>query len=128
MNKARFVLSTCVLVLVCAGVELTASPLRPAQSIPFMICLQDDSNDRVIRINTFDGSFRYENCASGNAVVGKGRITVENQTLVLTSLGVSVTVNLGSNSGSASVQEYNGSPSLINDSNTADSACFCPAT
>ena len=128
MNKARFVLSTGVLVLVCASVAITASPLKPVQSIPFMICLQDDTNALVIRINTFDGSFRYENCASGNCVSGKGAITMEKQTLVLTSLGVSATVNLGSNSGSASVQEYNGSPSLINDSNTADSACFCPAT
>jgi|SRR6185503_18371902 len=128
MNKAKFVLLTCVLVLVCAGVGLTASPLKQAQSIPFMICLQDDSNARVIRISTFDGSFRYENCASGNAISGKGTITVDNQTVVLTSLGVSATVNLGSNSGSASVQEFNGSPSLISDSNTANSACFCPAT
>ena len=128
MTKARFLLTTCVLVVVCAGVELTARPLEPAQSIPFMICLQDDSSNRVIRINTYDGSFRYENCASGNAVMGKGTVVVVNQTLVLTSLGVSATVNLGSNSGSASVQEFNGSPSLINDSNTADSACFCPAT
>ena len=128
MNKTRFVLPSCVLLLVCAGAQLTARPLESAQSIPFMICLQDDSNARVIRINTFDGSFRYENCASGNAVMGKGTLVVENQTLVLTSLGVSVTVNLGFNSGSASVQEFNGSPSLINDSNTADSACFCPAT
>ena len=128
MNKARFVLLTCVLVLVCAGVGLTASPTKPVQSVPFMICLQDDSNARLIRITTYDSSFRYENCASGSVISGKGTIVVVNQTLVLTSPGVSATVDLGSNSGSASVQEFNGSPSLISDSNTANSACFCPAT
>jgi len=128
MNKARFVLSTCVLVLVCAGVGLTASPVKPAQSIPFMICLQDDSNARIIRITTYDSAFRYENCASGNVVSGKGTVVVVDQTLVLTSQGVSATVNLSTNSGSASVQEFNGSPSLITDSNTANSACFCPGT
>jgi hypothetical protein len=128
MNKARFVIPMCVLLLVCAGVRLTASPLAPAQSIPFMICLQDDTNARLIRISTFDSTFRYENCAAGSVIMGKGTIVVVNQTLVLTSQGVSATVDLGSNSGSASVQEFNGSPSLISDSNTVDSACFCPAT
>ena len=125
MNKVRFVLSTCVLVLVCAGVGLTASPTEPVQSVPFMICLQDDSNARLIKITTFDSSFKYENCASGSVITGKGTVVMVNQTLVLTSQGVSATVDLGSNSGSASVQEFNGSPSLISDSNTADSACFC---
>jgi hypothetical protein len=128
MNKVRFVLPTCVLLLVCAGVGLTASPLKPAQSIPFMICLQDDSSARILRITTYDSSFRYENCASGSVITGKGTVVVVNQTLVLTSQGVSATVDLASNSGSASVQEFNGGPSLINDSSTADSACFCPAT
>jgi hypothetical protein len=126
--KARFVLPACVLLLLCVGVGLTASPLEPAQSIPFTICLQDDSNARFIRINTWDSSFRYENCAAGNTVTGTGTLVVVNGTVVLTSQGVSATVNLGSNSGSASVQEFNGSPSLISDSNTADSACFCPGT
>jgi len=126
MNKVRFVLSTCVLVLVCAGVGLTASPTESVQSVPFMICLQDDSNARLIKITTFDSSFKYENCASGSVITGKGTVVMVNQTLVLTSQGVSATVDLGSNSGSASVQEFNGSPSLISDSNTADSACFCP--
>ena len=128
MNRLRLVLPTCVLLLVCAGVGLNASPLEPAQSMPFMICLQDDNNGRIIRITTFDGSFRYENCASGNVVTGKGTIVVVDQTLVLSSKGVSATVNLTSNSGSASVQEFNGSPSLINDSNTTNSGCVCPET
>jgi hypothetical protein len=75
--------------------------------------------------NTWDSSFRYENCAAGNGVTGKGTVVVVNETLVLTSQGVSATVNLGSNSGSASVQEFNGGPSVISDSNTADSVCLC---
>ena len=83
MNKTRFVLPTCVLLLACAGVGLTASPLQPRQSIPFTICLQDDSNARFLRINTFDSSFRYENCASGSVITGKGTIVVVEQTLVL---------------------------------------------
>jgi len=128
MNKTRFVLPACVLLLVCAGAALTASPVQPRQSIPFTICLQDDSNTRFIKVNTWDSSFRYENCASGSVITGKGTVVVVEQTLVLTTQGVSATVNLGSNSGSASVQEFNGGPSLINDSNTLDSTCFCPGT
>ena len=128
MNKARFVIPMCVLLLVCAGAALTASPVQPRQSIPFTICLQDDSNTRFIKVNTWDSSFRYENCAAGSVIMGKGTIVVVNQTLVLTSQGVSATVDLGSNSGSASVQEFNGGPSVISDSKTADSVCLCPGT
>jgi hypothetical protein len=49
----------------------------------FDVCLQDESNGSVLRINSGTGDYQFNSCGTDVVVVGKGSITVKGSVIIL---------------------------------------------
>jgi uncharacterized delta-60 repeat protein len=101
----------------------------------FDICLQDETNGNLLRLNSVTGDYQFQNCAKGQRLVGKGAISIYGCKITLTDTGtnpkkpdrnVQASVNTCTKTGTAVVLMF--SPSLrseINDLNITNNTCIC---
>jgi uncharacterized delta-60 repeat protein len=102
----------------------------------FDICLQDDRNGNLLRLNSTTGEYQFQNCAKGLRLTGTGAVTINGCKVNLTDSGVNpkspdrnlqASINLCTKAGIATVVRL--SPLLrseINDQNITNNLCLCP--
>lgn len=100
----------------------------------FNFCVQSDSGDNILRLNSVTGAYTFTQCSTGFTRTGVGTITANGCNISLQDNTfdhfVSASVDTCNNTGSASlkyltpprkVQAFN-----ISDSNTLNNTCLCP--
>jgi serine protease len=96
---------------------------------PFDICIQDDSNGNILRINLTTGDYQFTNC-SGITFTGTGGLTKRGSTITVQQYTgdrrVLVRIDSGVNRATAYIQAQ-GVTFSITDRNTADDTCACAA-
>lgn len=101
----------------------------------FDICLQDETNGNILRLNSITGDYQFQNCSKGLRMVGKGAVSVSGCKITLTDVGtnpkkpdrnVQVSVNPCVKTGAATVVISSpASRSEINDLNITNNTCMC---
>ena len=96
----------------------------------FDICLQDDSNGSLLRINSATGDYQFSDCRSGVTLSGSGVVTKRGNTISLqhnaSDHRINAKIDRGINRGSATIQVYSlGGIFTITDRNTSDDNCSC---
>lgn len=102
----------------------------------FDLCLQDDSNGNLLRLNSNTGEYQFQNCAKGIRLSGVGVITRNGCKLSLSDSGVKpkrpdrsiqASINLCSKTATATASIFSPiSRSEINDPNITNNSCLCP--
>jgi photosystem II stability/assembly factor-like uncharacterized protein len=114
------------------GIQSTdAFIVKIAEGTPFPICLKDDTNGHVLRVNTSVGEFEFVNCRKGWSVRGRLNALINGCKTELTSVGktglrISALINTCTRRGSASVI-VDGKSYSIADPNITNSDCNCSA-
>lgn len=98
-------------------------------SLPFDICLQDDSNGNIIQFSSATGAYLFTNCA-GLTLGGTGTVMIKGGVVTLTDTRpdrrVLAKIDRSTNKGTASIQLVtSGKTFTITDRNTADNSCVC---
>src|SRR5712692_1272621 len=131
LSKFRFLAALMTVTLVISGLPLPFSgnaysagnagstvgaTMRPALAAPvvqsppptFNLLLQDDSTHDMLRWNSTTGDYQYSRCGDGFTLTGTGSVSSRGNTYTLSQSGpdrrVSATLDVGLQSGSASVQ------------------------
>jgi uncharacterized delta-60 repeat protein len=101
----------------------------------FDLCLQDDINGNLLRLNSATGEYQYQNCSKAVILAGRGVISLSGCKLTLTDSGpdpkrpdrkVQASVNICSKTAAATITTFSqASRSEINDRNIADNRCSC---
>jgi hypothetical protein len=105
--------------------QYEASPPQP----PFDICLQDDSNGAILKINSSNGAYQFTNC-SGVILNGVGTLIKRGSAITLQHYGEDrrVLAKMDAGRGTASVRLISlGITFNISDRNTANNPCACTA-
>jgi uncharacterized delta-60 repeat protein len=105
-------------------------------STGFDICLQDETNGNLLRLNSATGNYQFQNCAKGQRLTGKGVVSISGCKITLTDSGVNpkkpdrnvqVSVNTCTRTGAAMVLMFSSFlRSEINDLNITNNTCICP--
>lgn len=107
-----------------AGIVAYPSKICPP---PFDLCIQDDSNGSILRINSTTGDYQFSNC-SGLALSGTGGLTKKGNLLTLQQYAADrrllARIDGSVNRATASIQAQ-GITFTITDRNTADDICAC---
>lgn len=103
--------------------------------LAFDICVQDDTAQTLLQINSQTGDYYFQNCKKGISMSGRGAVSQNGCTLDLTDSGSSLTqfdrsltahVNLCTRQGNASVHLSASSPAtMITDSNIDNNTGAC---
>ncbi len=100
---------------------------------PFNFCVQDDSTNDYIQVNTVTGVFVTKQCSTGFTAQGVGTVSTNGSNITVTQKGPanfsSVTVNTSTHTGFATIRVQSGLKVVaynINDSNTNNNTCSCP--
>lgn len=109
-------------------VSLAAYPPKSCEPI-FDICLQDDSNGSLLRIDSTTGKYEFANC-SGMTVGGTGSLIKKGSLITLqhnaSDRRVSASLDTGISKGTASIQLLVEKRTFsITDRNTANNTCTC---
>jgi 6-phosphogluconolactonase len=108
------------------GASITAYPGKNCGPI-FDICIQDDSNGSILRINSTTGDYLFTNC-SGFTLSGTASLIKRGSLISLQQFGVDrralATIDRSVNKGTASIQTQ-GRTFTITDRNTANDTCAC---
>ena len=95
----------------------------------FDICIQDDGNGNIRRINSTTGDYQFANC-SGFTLIGTGGLIKIGSTITLQQYAgdrrLFARIDGGVNRATANVQAQ-GMTFTITDRNTADDNCACAA-
>jgi hypothetical protein len=95
----------------------------------FDICIQDDSNSSILKINSKNGDYQFSNC-SGLTLSGTGVLTKRGSTITLQQYSgdrrLLVRIDGAINKASAYIQAQ-GMTFTITDRNIADDTCACAA-
>jgi serine protease len=96
---------------------------------PFNICIQDESNGSLLKINSVTGNYQFINCA-GIILNGIGNITRRGSTLTLQHYAsdrrVLATIDLSLKKASATIQDFmQGRSFTVTDRNTVNNTCTC---
>jgi 6-phosphogluconolactonase (cycloisomerase 2 family) len=111
-------------------ISLTAYPPKTCLPTPsFDICIQDDSNGSLIKINSISGEYRFMTC-SGFNLEGIGTLITKGGIITLQHYAgdrrVLARIDTGVNRGTASVQTFSPSSTFtISDRNTGNNSCAC---
>ena len=102
----------------------------PPKSCDFDICLQDESNGNLLRVNSTTGAYEFTDC-KGVTIGGTGRITRRGCLITLEVNGpdrrVLARIDTCMKSGTASVQLFStGRNFSVFDRNIANNTCACP--
>src|SRR5262249_10191830 len=127
--------------IVAAGYTNTFSDFALARynadGLTFDICIQDDSNGRVLKFNSITGEYQFFDPSKGISLTGAGKVTNDSGgcKINLQDTGpipkrpdrsVSVQVNRCTHKASASILILStGATFSITDSNTTDNTCAC---
>ena len=109
---------------------LAAYPARTCQTGPsFDICVQDDSNGNLLKLNSIAGDYQFNNC-SGFTLGGTGGVIKKGSIVTLQHyIGdrrVLARVDTSINRGTASIQVFSsGGTFTVTDRNTNDNTCAC---
>jgi len=100
-------------------------------SLPFDICIQDDSNGSILKFNSTTGEYQFSNC-SGFTLNGVGSLIQRGSTITLQHYSsdrrVLARIDASVNKGTASIQVFlQGTTFTITDRNTANNTCACTA-
>jgi hypothetical protein len=94
----------------------------------FDLCIQDDSNGNILKINSTTGAYQFTNC-SGFTLGGTGTLVVRGGSLTLQDnrgdRRVLARIDSGVNRGTASIQVTGQQPFTITDRNTSNNVCAC---
>ena len=94
----------------------------------FDLCIQDDSNGNILKINSTTGAYEFTNC-SGFTLGGTGTLVVRGGILTLQDnrgdRRVLARIDSGVNRGTASIQVTGQPPFTITDRNTSNNVCAC---
>jgi len=102
----------------------------PGPSPAFDLCLQDDSNGNLLKINSATGEYEFVNCRGGLTVAGTGVVIIRGSTVALqhnaADRRVAALVDNGVLRGTASLQlTALGITLTITDRNTSNNGCTC---
>ena len=102
----------------------------------FDLCLQDESNGNILRINTDTGAYSFTDCRTGFTLSGKGSLKVNSCMIHLQDKKdgpgkpdrkINVIVHTCSNKANGVIQSLATNRTFtINDSNTLNNTCSCP--
>jgi parallel beta-helix repeat protein len=97
--------------------------------VTFDLCLQDESNGSILRVDSATGQYQFTDC-SGVAVVGTGTLSVRGCVITLQHTAedrrVLARIDTCAKSGTASIQLFSqGRTFTITDRNTANNTCAC---
>lgn len=94
----------------------------------FDLCLQDDANGNILKINSTTGAYQFTNC-SGFTLDGTGTLVVRGGVLTLqdnrSDRRVLAKIDLAMKKGTASVQILGQQTFSITDKNTSNNQCAC---
>jgi uncharacterized delta-60 repeat protein len=95
------------------------------------LCIQDDSNGNVLKLNSSTGEYRFFACSTGLLVGGTGIVTKKGNILTLQDFGgnrrVLVRIDGSANRATASVQVLSVQTTFtITDRDTRNDNCTCP--
>ena len=113
-----------------AGLYPTSGRLVRYNSAAFNICLQDDSNGNILKINSTTGDYLFMTC-SGVTLGGRGTLIRKGTTMTLQDYAsdrrVLMTYDSGVRRGTASIRILSSGRSFsIMDRDTANNTCGCP--
>lgn len=102
----------------------------PPKSCDFDICLQDESNGNLLRVNSTTGAYEFTNC-KGVTIGGTGKVTRRGCLITLEVNGpdrrVLAKIETCMKIGTASVHLFSpGRTFTVLDRNTANNTCACP--
>jgi uncharacterized delta-60 repeat protein len=102
----------------------------------FDICLQDDRNGNLLRLNSTTGEYQFQNCSKGVRLTGRGAVTINGCKVTFTDSGVNpktpdrnlqASINLCTKAATATVILHSPfSRSEIIDQNIINNTCLCP--
>jgi uncharacterized delta-60 repeat protein len=102
----------------------------------FDLCLQDDRNGNLLRLNSTTGDYQFQNCSKGFRLEGVGKVTINGCKVTLTDSGVNpkspdrniqASINLCTKLATATVLMSSPfSRSEIDDQNITNNLCLCP--
>jgi len=100
-------------------------------SLPFDICIQDESNGSIFKFNSTTGNYQFTNC-SGFSLNGVGGLIQRGGIITLQHYAsdrrVLARIDTSVNKGTASIQLFSPSTTFtITDRNTANNTCACTA-
>ena len=102
-----------------AAIPALAPPVVQSPPPTYNLLLQDDSTHDMLRWNSTTGAYQYSRCGDGFILTGTGSVTSRGNTFTLTQYGsdrrVTATLDVGMQSGSASVQYPLGTTYTITD-------------
>jgi len=102
-----------------AAIPAFAPPVVQSPPPTYNLLLQDDSTHDMLRWNSTTGAYQYSRCGDGFILTGTGSVTSRGNTFTLTQYGsdrrVTATLDVGMQSGSASVQYPLGTTYTITD-------------
>jgi uncharacterized delta-60 repeat protein len=96
----------------------------------FDLCLQDESNSKLLKLNSTTGDYQFIECGTGFTLGGRGTIINRGNQLLLqisaSDRRVMVSIDRGANRGTASVQVFSPAKSFsIIDKNLGNNSCAC---
>ena len=112
--------------------SLAAYPAKVCAPIPsFDLCLQDDSNGNLLRLESLTGNYQFTNC-SGLVLDGVGTLTKKGGSITLQHYAgdrrVLAKIDTSLSKGTASLQLFpQGITFTITDRNTGNNTCVCRA-
>lgn len=111
------------------GARIAAYPGKNC-GLMFDVCIQDDSNGSILKINSDTGDYQFTNCA-GFTLSGIGSLIKRGAIITLQHYAIDRRVlarlDTSLNKATASIQLFSPSTSLtITDRNTINSSCSCP--
>lgn len=102
----------------------------------FDLCLQEDRNGNLLRLNTTTGEYQFQNCSKGLRVADIGAVTINGCKVTFTDSGVNpkspdrniqASINLCTKAATAGIVWHSPfSRSEINDQNITNNLCLCP--
>lgn len=102
----------------------------------FDLCLQDERNGSILRINSSTGDYVFTNCSKGITRTGRGRVRIEGCKIDFADGGpdpkrpdrnVTASINTCTKQGSASVQLSSPAQTfIIQDPDISNNTCACP--
>ena len=110
------------------NVEIDVAGSSPGPT--FDVCLQDDSNGNLLRLNSSTGDYLFVNCRGGLTIAGTGTVTIRGSTITLqhnaADRRVVAMIDNGARRGTASLQLPSMGVTLtIADRNTSNNGCTC---
>jgi uncharacterized delta-60 repeat protein len=103
---------------------------RYNNSVPFDVCISDDSNGNLLQLNSVTGDYKFTACSADFILSGRGTVKVKACKTTLNDAApdrtVSVVIKTCGNKANASIEAISAGKSFsIFDSNFRDNTCTC---